>query len=309
MPIFDVKYHLHLLHKIVCEWKGIYTMKRFISLINKSIPFGRGLNALAHTAVGIGHACPEGSLPSIEIFFADTETIRAFRNEVHRIMSEHPKDAVCSEFTDTMTVGDTPTCLKVTSETSESQLKYYAVSICANDALLQSPQFRHILNICSVLKNYEPYNMGGDQRNFEFQKHSLPDYQSLPTHKMALILDKTMPFAELVNATAMTSFEMGKKAHLDQLRLLIYVDASGEKHPYISYHAFPILAAKKQEKFKELTAQIENDSRVLSSVIRKHDGTVIGACMLGSDNDVNAYTYQKFISFWTMELSPDAFLK
>jgi len=34
-------------------------MKRFFSLVNTSIPFGKGLNALAHTAVGIGHWLPQ----------------------------------------------------------------------------------------------------------------------------------------------------------------------------------------------------------------------------------------------------------
>ncbi len=45
-------------------------MKRFISILNNNIRFGKALNALSHTAVGIGHRIPKDKMPQIEILFA-----------------------------------------------------------------------------------------------------------------------------------------------------------------------------------------------------------------------------------------------
>lgn len=53
-------------------------MKRFLALVNPSIPFGKALNGLAHLAMGIGHWIPSGKMPNIEILFADEQLIRRF---------------------------------------------------------------------------------------------------------------------------------------------------------------------------------------------------------------------------------------
>lgn len=283
-------------------------MKYFISLINNTIPFGRGLNALSHTALGLGHLLPEGALPSIKVLFADTQTIRMFRQKSHEMALMYPKRVLCAEFTNTMTVGDTAMCLKITSETPESELTYYAVSICAEEELLQNPAFQEIFNECRTLKNYEPYMVSEAEGNFSFKESiNPPDYRSLAVRKLALILDRNVPAWELVNAAVVASMGIGKKASLDQLRLLMYIDASNQTHPYISYHSFPILAAKKQDKFKELALHIEKDSNVIFEVVKSNEGMVIGVCILAREDEVNAYTYQKFISFWTLEVPSDAF--
>lgn len=108
-------------------------MKHFISLVNASVPFGRGLNALAHTAVGIGHWLPKDKTPKITVLFADPEIVYQFRQAAHKVMFLHPNQAICSEFTNTMTVGTTENCLKTTTETPENQMTYYAASICAEE--------------------------------------------------------------------------------------------------------------------------------------------------------------------------------
>ncbi|MGC1879348.1 MAG: DUF2000 family protein [Rhabdochlamydiaceae bacterium] len=282
-------------------------MKRYFSLVNSSIPFGKGLNALAHTAIGVGHWIPNGKMPNIFVLFADEETIREFRQEAHKILLGHPTEVVYSDFTNTMTVGITDNCVKITRETPENQLTYYTASICAEEDLLESPLFKQIIIRCKTLKNYQPYVANNGESDFAFKKIvKLPDYQLLSTKKLSLTLDRTGLPGELINAAVISALSLGMQADLTQLKLLIYTDANDQQHPYISYHPFPVLAARQQSKFNALAMAIEADQSLLKKILRDKDGNVVSVCMLGDEDQVNAHTRQKFISLWTAELPEDA---
>lgn len=282
-------------------------MKRFISLVNTSIPLGRVLNALAHCSVGIGHLLPKDKMPNILVVFADESTIRNFRQESQKLLLAHPNDTIYSDFTNTMTVGSTETCIKTTRETPDDQLIYYAVSLCTEENLLESQEFEQIIGRCKILKDYQPYI--ASENTFAFNKVvDLPDYQLLPTKKMSLVLDRARPISELVNAAVISSLCIGMQADLNELKLLIYTDADGQKHSYISYHPFPILAARHQAKFNDLVKEIEKDQDLLVKLVRDKEGNTVSVCILGLEDQVNAHTRQKFISLWTAELPEDAFV-
>ena len=282
-------------------------MKCYISLVNASIPFGKGLNALAHTSIGIGHWIPNDKMPNIMVLFANEETIREFRREAQKIMLEHPTEVIYSDFTNTMTVGITDNCVKVTRETPESQLTYYTASICSEEDLLGSQSFKQIISRCKTLNKYQPYIANNGDSDFVFKKIvDLPDYQMSPTKKLSLALDRTGLPGELINAAVISALSVGMQADLTQLKLLIYTDADNQQHPYISYHPFPVLAVRQQSKFKALAMAIEADQSLLKKVLRDKDGNVMSVCMLGAEEQVNAHTRQKFISLWTAELPEDA---
>ncbi|HSX03621.1 MAG TPA: DUF2000 family protein [Rhabdochlamydiaceae bacterium] len=284
-------------------------MKRYFSLVNASIPLGKGLNALAHSAIGIGHWIPKEKMPHITVLFTDEETIREFRREAHKIALAHPTEIIYSDFANTMTVGITDNCVKVTRETHENELIYYAATICIEEEWLESSHLYQIINRCKILKNYQPYCARNGEDGFEFKKIiTLPEYQSLPTKKLSLTLERTRPIAELINATVIACLSIGMQADLSQLKLIVYVDADNQEHPYISYHPFPILAARQQSKFNELAVLVERDQNIERKVLRDVSGNTIAMCILGTEDQVNAHTRQKFISLWTAGLSEDGFI-
>jgi hypothetical protein len=271
-------------------------MKKFISFINPSIPFGRALNALGHISIGIGHWIPEGHMPSIQVYLAEEHVIRAFRKASHKIRSDHPGKIRCADFINTMTVGPSDNCIKVTAETPDSELVYFAASLCAEEVLL-TPE---IYELCSQSKMVldAPH---GDHYLFR-PDEELPDYQNLQTKKMALVLDRTASLAEVLRATVEASIKIGSQSDLNGLKLLSYCDKDGQPHSCISYHSFPILSARPQSKLQELAAQIEMDPKVKKAIIHSPEGKVLGICLLGEEEAVNIHTRQKFISFWTAEL-------
>lgn len=282
-------------------------MKRYLSLVNTSIPFGKALNALAHTAIGIGHWIPKDKMPNITVLFAEEETIREFRQEAHRIFLAHPNEAIYSDFTNTMTVGITDNCIKATRETPENKLLYYTASICAEDELLESQQLKQIISRCKILKGYQSHDARNNEAEFELKKLvTLPSYQSLLTKKLSLTLDRARSPAELINAAVISSLSIGEQAELEQLKLVVYIDADDQNHPYISYHPFPVLATRQQSKFNDLARAIEKDESLLQKILKDKDGNTVSICILGTEDRVNAHTRQKFISFWTAELPEGA---
>lgn len=284
-------------------------MKHFISVINAAVPFGRGLNALAHTAVGIGHWMPSDKTPKITVLFAEPEIVYQFRQAAHKLLQSHPNQVICSEFTNTMTVGTTENCLKTTLEIPENQLTYYASSVCADEGLLNNDAIKEITAKCKMLKNYESFSPEEQDNNFSFRNESpLPDYRTLPIHKITLILDRKVSPSLLVNATVASSLSVGMQGDLNQLKLLMYIDADQQRHPYISYHSFPILAAKHQNNFNGLADIIQNDQNVLKKIIKDNEGNVIAICMLGTEDQINTHSRQRYISLWSTELPEDAFV-
>ncbi len=271
-------------------------MKQLIALINPAIPFGKALNALGHTSIGIGHWIPLERMPSIKIFFAEEKTIRAFRRASRKITAAFPDQARCADFTHTMTIGPSDNCLKITSETPESQLVYFAASLCAEESQL-TPE---ILTICGNLK--EAASCESDRGSFEFRPlEELPDYRSIPTKRISLILDRTANLVELLHATVQGSLEIGAQCELNDLKLLAYCDGDGEMHSCISYHPFPILSARPQSKLQELASRIESDPKIRKSAMRNRDGNTLAVCLFGEEEAVNVHSRQKFISLWTAE--------
>ncbi len=284
-------------------------MKYYLSLVNTSIPFGKGLNALAHTAIGIGNWIPNDKMPNIAVLFANEEIIREFRQAILKMLLTHSNEIIYSDFTNTMTVGLTDNCIKETKETNENQLIYYAISICIEKELLESQPLKKIISRCKTLKNYEPYVSEENESDFDFKKISaIPNYQSLPTKKLSLTLDRTGLPEKLINAAIISSLSIGMQATLDELKLVVYLDADNQTHPYISYHPFPVLAARQQSKFNELARTIEIDQTLLKKVLKDKNGNTVSICLLGNEDQVNTYTRQKFISLWTAELQEDIFI-
>lgn len=277
-------------------------MKQFISLINSAIPFGKALNALGHTSVGIGHWIPEGHMPSIQVYFADEQTIRAFRKASHKIRSDHPEKIRCADFINTMTIGPSDNCLKVTAETSDRELIYFAASLCIDEELLL-PEISELCSQCKMMLDAPHRDL------FSFRPHEeLPDYRTIPTKKMALVLDRTATLAEILRATVEAGIGMGSQSSLSELKLLPYCDGDGELHSCISYHPFPILSARPQSKLQELASQVETDPKIRKIVIRGQADNPLGVCLFGVEEAVNTHTRQKFISLWTAELGKEASL-
>jgi hypothetical protein len=283
-------------------------MKRFLALVNPSIPFGKALNGLAHLSMGIGHWIPLGKMPTIEIVFADQKILRLFRQEASKIAQAHFQEAIFSDFTNTMTVGPLENCLKMTEETCEKDLIYYAASLCTEEKWLQSPELDLLLKRSKRLKDYEPSTPSVENGSFEFKSITeLPPYHDLPLGKISLILERKQSLATLVNAAVIASLSVGMQTDPSLIKLVNYVDADHQKHPYISCHPFPILAARPQSKFTELMYQIERDSNLLINAVKDSSGNGVAICLLGTEEQVNAYTRQKFISLWTSDLPEDAF--
>ena len=97
------------------------------------------------------------------------------------------------------------------------------------------------------------------------------------------------------------------QATLDELKLVVYLDADNQIHPYISYHPFPVLAARQQSKFNELAKTIEIEETLLKKIVKEKNGNTVSICLLGIEDEVNTYTRQKFISLWSKELDKEIF--
>jgi|GEM_PF-1413120 len=270
-------------------------MKQFISLINPVIPFGKALNALGHTSVGIGHWIPEGHIPSIQVYFAEEQTIRAFQKASHKIRSAYPEKTRYADFTNTMTLGPSDNCLKVTEETPGNELIYFAATLCTDEEFF-SPE---VSELCKQSKRA----LDAPHRDpFSFRPHeNLPDYRTIPTKKIALVLDRTTTLAEALRATVEAGIGIGSQSGLSDLKLLPYRDGDGELHSCISYHPFPILSARPQSKLQELANEVEKDPNIRKTVIRCQEGNALGVCLFGDEEAVNLHTRQKFISLWTAE--------
>lgn len=273
-------------------------MKQFIAFINPAISFGKVLNALGHTSIGIGHWIPEGHMPSIQVYFAEEQMIRAFRKASHKIRSAHLDNTRCTDFINTMTVGPADNCLKITAETSGNELVYYAASLCTDEEHLSL----EISELCSQSKRASDVP---HRDTFSFRPdEELPDYRKIPTKKMALVLDRTISLAEALRTTVQAGIEIGSLSALNELKLLLYCDGDGEPHSCISYHPFPILSARPQSKLQELASQVEADPKITKkTVIRGKEENALGVCLFGDEEAVNVRTRQKFISLWTAELA------
>ncbi len=124
------------------------TTYRFVAVLNKKIPVGSVMNAVAHMAAGLSAFNPDkeamrfdnytdkdgGVHPSISdnpfiVLSSDNSNqIRTLRNNLQEV------GVIFNDFTSTMTVGTFADQKKRTSETPEAELEYYGICFFAPDA-------------------------------------------------------------------------------------------------------------------------------------------------------------------------------
>ncbi|HLD24563.1 MAG TPA: DUF2000 domain-containing protein [Patescibacteria group bacterium] len=125
---------------------------KFVAVLNKKIPVGSLMNALAHMAAGLA-----GSYPDIPVMRFDSYVDRDGND--HKSISDNPfiilsadnsnqlrtlRQSLVSagihfvDFTSTMTVGTYEEQQSRTRETPESELEYYGVSMFGDKGILGS---------------------------------------------------------------------------------------------------------------------------------------------------------------------------
>ena len=286
-------------------------MKKLITILNLEIPSGRALNASAHTVLGMGHRVPESKMPNIYVFLGTKDLMREFRSAAYKIYVDNTESVLYADFTSTMVGGTTDEQLLKTSNTQESEIEYYSVSICADDVMLRV--LEPILVKLTLLENYNPQINSSTESIFEFLPKSElldnhdPRYTEYSTHKAVLVFNKKQNIDEIVNPMVVACLDVGQRAKLMALHLLRYVDASGSEHPNISYHAFPILTAKNQGKLDTIAFEVKDNKDVISRTVSGVADTVSVVCAFGEAAIINSYTKQ--FSLWTREITQEECLK
>lgn len=286
-------------------------MKKLITVLNVEIPFGRAINASAHTVLGMGHRIPETKIPDIYVFLGTKDLMREFRSAANRIYLDSPESVIYADFTSTMVGGTTDEQLLKTSSTPEVEIEYFSISICADDLILRS--LEPVLAKLTVLENYKPQINSLTESIYEFlpkaellDNHD-PKYTEYSTHKAVLVFNKKQNIDEIVNSMVVACLDVGQRAKLIALHLLRYIDASGSEHSNISYHAFPILTAKNQGKLDMLAYEVKNNEDIISRSVDKTADTVNVVCAFGEAAIINSYTKQ--CSLWTRAITQEECLK
>ncbi len=230
----------------------IYTL---VAVLNKQIPYGKALNALAHITVGLGHRI--NGMPNIAVYFANRENVYDFRQHI-KSLSE--TSIITSDFTHTMTEETAVEQLARTAQTPENELEYYVVC-----ALLPTTTFRENISLfdgCQQLVDYENSQEDHEVDILPPQESSAIDETD---YKLAMVIGKQKK-ATLLNPLIHSCLYLGREANFSQLRLLNYRDANGNGHENISFHPFPILTPKNATKHKAMADAIEN-SKTVGSVV------------------------------------------
>lgn len=278
-------------------------LNTLFAVLNKDIPFGRSLNALAHMCLGIGHRIPEGKMPSVEVYFADNGSIHRLRHEFKLHASGAP-GFVLSDFINTMTEGTAEDQLRRTADTPRESLQYYGVTICTDN--IAGRFIKGVLGGTNrALVGYKPFVSTPEQREFEFTgvRAGADRGDSMPPHKASIILSKLLPPAELVNLVPIASIEIGRKADISSLRLLNFVDADGEQHPGISYHPFTILTVKSQSKLESMAQKACAMKDIASSSLVNAEGITALTCVFGLRELVEDCISKKDTSLLSKEIT------
>ncbi len=115
--------------------------KKLIAVLNKKIPVGKIMNALAHMALGLGASVEKEKLKFVTYIDASSEIhdaisyfpfiiLEADNSSQIRSLRERVKEAnlIHTTFTDTMTVGTTEEQIEKTEKTQEQDLEYYGLA-------------------------------------------------------------------------------------------------------------------------------------------------------------------------------------
>jgi len=210
---------------------------KFIAILNKDIKPGLAVNALAQMALGLGHRFETG-YPDVEIYWADTANVRAFRT----IVAESAK--VYSDFPHTMKGGNTFSLLENIQSTPEEEITYYASCYLADEL---DPNISQLLNENTVqLKGYTPF-ISTQPTNL------LPEGEHLPlpekdTKKTTTMVNGKYPLAQTINELVLANIESGRTIPYSQLNLLRVGGLQG-----VSFNTHPILKADSPAKHISMT--------------------------------------------------------
>jgi hypothetical protein len=119
----------------------VTTTHKFVAVLNKKIPQGKVMNALAHATAGLAGSYPNKEQMRFGDYIDQDQTthssisdnpfiiLRADNSNKLRALRNAAKEAniQCVDFTDTMTVGTYAEQQVRTKETPEAELEYYAV--------------------------------------------------------------------------------------------------------------------------------------------------------------------------------------
>lgn len=211
---------------------------KLVAVLNREVPLGQVINALAHMTLGLGHRIL--GLPEVNIFWGDTQQVRVFRNTASQLARQNQAD-LYTDFPHTMSgvaagVSDTPVAL--TAQTLEKDITYFAAIFISEEI---NQQITQIVKYCQQLAGYVPYK-NTQKATLLPPKRTIDN--RLPDKKISMIINTKQPFAKIFNAIILTSLEVGKSTEYSQLSLLNLLDKDNNLHPYISYHPYAIVKAK-----------------------------------------------------------------
>ncbi len=230
-------------------------------LLNKDIPLGKSLNALAHMAIGLGYRV--NGNPGINIYFGNNHQLQEFRSLINKL----PEPKLVSDFTDTMTEETAVEQIKRTKLTKEKELKYFSVSGVIPSGLLEN--LEPVLKNCIQLEGYSPEVSQGEVTLNPKKEFSIPEVP--PKYKLVSILSKKVNITDIINPLTKSCIEIGKKANLEDLCLLDFIDGDGNSHYGISFHNFPILTSKNNSKH----ISINEDAELKDVIFSKISNTVL----------------------------------
>lgn len=278
---------------------------KLLLLLNKEVQLGKVLNAIAHMALGMGHKFPHGKMPSIDVRFSSSEGVYVFRQLAYKFSQEN-KNTVFSDFTHTMTEGTADDQLLRTSKTQEKELTYFGVSICGDAEKLNLITSIFEDSPCYILKNYLEFNSNPEIATFDFNNSEfLFKEEVIPPQKVSIVLNNKMQLSELLNPMIMSCLEIGRKANLNSLRLLNFIDKDGNIHPNISYHPFPILLPKNPTKQLALATEAVKLDTIVTSSIYNESKQLATVCIFGKQDEVELLADRKNFSLWKKELTEE----
>jgi hypothetical protein len=276
-------------------------MKLF-AILNKELPLGKTLNALAHLSLGLGHRISKGT-PSIDVYFGDSSQVRQFRRLSQAMAVQYPQEVVATDFTDTMTVDTAIEQLKRTKETPESSLTYFAASVIAPDSYLAD--ITEFLTGCLQVNGYKSSAEVDAIIIAAPLDVVLPEIA--PDYKASMVLNKKMPLPQIINPLVAASLAVGRSADLTSLHLLQFIDADDNNHHSISYHPYPIVTASKPAKHLEMAKNADENNHVVANTQRGSDQAPIVTVVFGPKAQVDAVVTRKETSLYKAELDASAF--
>ncbi len=262
----------------------------FCAVLNKDIPLGKSLNALAHISLGIGHRLD--ATPGINIHFGSSEQVKKFRGIIHTL-----KNPLCSDFTDTMTGETAREQLEKTFKRKTDDLVYYASCGIVPQSSLHL--FNEVFGECSQVNGYKSFTTDDHVSIKPFLEIKLPE--KAPDMKASMLIKKGISLGEQLNLVVISCLEVGRKANLNDLHLLDFVDADGISHPYISYHPFPILNPTNVTKHKAMEEASHRDDLAYHSSFNEKNPLI--SVVFGNKDKVDAVFQKKQTSLYKQVLS------